>query len=124
MHLRPENAVKCLLVCCCFHNLLPESMAGTKYSRVDIEDPLHHDVVEGDWHQEEQALLLIRKLDRNIAGNQISKDQRNSLIDYNNGVGSVPCQNGQIDPQYLKKRKKLNQRPHYYQMKAMKMTSF
>ena len=58
MHLRPENAVKCVLNCCCLHNLLPESMAETKYSRVDIEDPLHHDVVEGDWHQVNNCLKV------------------------------------------------------------------
>ena len=93
--------MKCVLACCCLHNLLAE--------RVDIEDPVHHDVVEGDWHQEEQALLPMRYLGGNIAGNKIFKDQRNFLIDYYNDVGSVPWQ--EIDPQYLKKRKRLIQRP-------------
>ena len=101
MHLRPENAVKCVLACCCLHNLLAE--------RVVIEDPVHHDVVERDWHQEEQALLPMRYLGGNIAGNKIFKDQRNFLIDYYNDVGSVSWQ--KIDPQYLKKRKRLIQRP-------------
>ena len=87
MHLRPENAnMKCVLACCCLHNLLAEGKPKTIYRGVDIEDPVYHNVVEGDWHQEEQALLPMTKLGRNIAANQISKDQRNFLMDYYNGV--------------------------------------
>ena len=48
MHLRPENAVKCVLACCCLHNLLAERKSETIYRRVDIRDPVHHDVGEGD----------------------------------------------------------------------------
>ena len=51
MHLRRENAVKCVLACCCLHNILAEIKPETIYRRVDIviiEDPVHHDVVEGD----------------------------------------------------------------------------
>ena len=88
MHLRSENAMKCVLACCCLHNLLAERKPETIKKRVDIEDPVHHDVVEGDWNQEKQALLPITR-GRIIAGNQISKDQGNFLMDYYNGVGSV-----------------------------------
>ena len=86
MHIRPENAVKCVLACCCRHNLLAKRNPEAIYSRVDIEDHVHHDVVEGDWHKEKQASLPTMNLGRNIAGNQISRDPWNFLMDYYNGV--------------------------------------
>ena len=48
MHLKLENKVKCVLACCCRHNLLAGRKPATIYRRVDIEDPVPHDVAEGD----------------------------------------------------------------------------
>ena len=98
----------------CLGLLLSSQFIGgepeTIYRRVDIGDPVHHDVVEGDWHQEEQVLLTMKNVGRNIAGNQISKDQRNFLMDYYNGVGSVPWKKRQIGPKssISKEKKKMD----------------
>ena len=77
----PQNW-KCSEVC--LGLLLSSQSIGEE--KTDIQEsrywyPVHHDVVEGDWHQEEQALLPVRNLGKTIAGNQRSKDQRNFLKD-------------------------------------------
>ena len=94
MLIKPERAEAVVLAACTLHNMLMSDHPGVNTQLVDSEDPISHDVNEGDWRRG-PVMENLQPLKGNNSTNA-GKAYREYLTQYfQTEAGSVPWQERQ-----------------------------
>jgi len=89
----PERVTKVVIAICILHNILRHQRGRADPAAVDREDPITHDVIPGEWRQNERHLPdLGQAPTTGHAAGKRAKAVRQYLQDWFNGPGSVPWQ--------------------------------
>ena len=91
----PERADKIVNACCVLHNWLRVKRPSYTNSLVDREDPVTHEVIPGEWHDDVALRSLEKMKSRNAK--EAAKAQRQYTSQWvNSEAGSVPWQDRMI----------------------------